>query len=303
MKILGVDQTKCIKCKECIRECPSKLFCEKISIINGEEITKIVFEDDCHACILCGHCISICPTNAVEAEGLEELGGIFEFEEARDPSKILEFERLIKLLRARRSIRRFQNKEIPRDQIEMVLDAIKYAPSASNAQSWHFTIITNPEKIEFFSKEVMKLFFLIKKALKIKPLLKLFAKPYQKELLSDPKTEYSINNIIQDFNNGEDPIFYKAPCVIVLTAPKYGEFGGCDAGIAFTYGMLAAQSLGLGSCWIGFAQEAIKRNKKLRKWLKIPKNRGCYGVVIFGYQAVKFQRVPPRNQLKLQWID
>ncbi|MHA1382920.1 MAG: nitroreductase family protein, partial [Candidatus Helarchaeota archaeon] len=259
--------------------------------------------DNYKACILCGHCLSVCPTNAIEVEGLEEIDGVFEFNEAQDPSKIIEYDHLIKLLRARRSVRRFQEKTIPREQIELLLESLRYAPSASNSQSWNYIVITNPEKIKFFSNEVMKLFYLIKKALKLKPLLKIFAKPYQKELLDDPKTEYSINHIIQDFNNGADPIFYKAPCVIVLTAPKYSEFGGNDAGIAFTYAMLAAQSLGLGSCWIGFAQEAIKRNKKLRKWLKIPKNRHCFGVIIFGYPAVKFKRAPPRNKLKVQWLD
>jgi len=299
LKIIGIVSEECIKCEECIKECPARLFFKKEQTGDTKEAKEICYADPNNLCILCGHCLAVCPTNAVKAE---EIEGLYEFPEAKDPTEILSYENLIKELRARRSIRRFQARPIPQDQIELVLQAMRYAPSASNAQNWNYIVITDSEKIQFFSKQVMKIFYLLKKVLKFKQIIRLFVSGATKQLLLDPKTTISIKRHISEFEAGRDVIFYNAPCVILIHSPEYGSMAGVDAGIAFTYGMLAAQSLGLGTCWIGFAQEAVKRDGKLKKWLQIPKGRNCYGVMVMGYPTVKFQRVPPRKELTVQWL-
>jgi nitroreductase/NAD-dependent dihydropyrimidine dehydrogenase PreA subunit len=292
LKIIGIDYEKCIACKECIEECPSRLFYE-------EETKKISFKDPFGRCILCGHCLAVCPEEAVMAE---ESEGIYEFDEVKNPSKIVNIENLMKIIRARRSIRRFQDKAIPREEIEKILEAMRYAPSGSNLQNWHYIVITDPEKIQHFASEVMKLFYLVKKVLKIKFLVRWFVSKTTRELLLDPKTKHSMEQLISDYKAGRDVIFYKAPCVVILHSPEYGNIAGADGGIALTHGMFAAQALGLGTCWIGFAQEALHRNKTLRKWLNIPKGRKCYGVFVLGYPDVRFQRTPPRRELQVQWL-
>ena len=75
MKIIGIDEEKCIQCKECIRDCPSKLFFE-IENPEKDKGFEVIFEDKFNACILCGHCLAVCPTNAVKSEELEQLGGL-----------------------------------------------------------------------------------------------------------------------------------------------------------------------------------------------------------------------------------
>jgi len=292
LKIIGINYEKCIACKECIEECPSRLFYE-------EETKKVVFKDPVNRCIACGHCLAVCPEEAVMAEDSE---GIYEFEEVKTPNKLLTIENLMKFIRARRSIRRFQKKAIPRETIEKVLEAMRYAPSASNLQNWNYIVLTDLEKIQHFASEVMKLFYLVKKVLKIKFLVRWFVSKTTRDLLLDPKTESSMNQLINDYEAGSDVIFYKAPCVIVLHAPEYGQMTGADGGIALTHGIFAAQALGLGTCWIGFAQEALHRNKNLRKWLNIPNGRNCYGVIVLGYPDVRFQRAPPRKELQIQWL-
>jgi nitroreductase/ferredoxin len=298
LKINGINSNECIKCEECVEECPAKLFFKK-QTEGTTEAKEICFEDPNNLCILCGHCLAVCPTNAVTAE---EIEGLYEFPEAKDPAKIASYETLLKVLRARRSIRRFQKRPIPQDQIELVLQAMRYAPSASNAQNWNYIVVTDPEKIQYFGKQVTKIFYLLRKVLKLKQIVRLFVSGATKQLLLDPKTEISITRHISSFEAGQDLIFYNAPCVILSHAPAYGSMAGVDAGIALTHGTLAAQSLGLGTCWIGFAQEAVQRDGKLRKWLQIPKGRNCYGVMVMGYPAVKFHRVPPRKELKVRWI-
>ncbi|MHA1651138.1 MAG: nitroreductase family protein [Candidatus Helarchaeota archaeon] len=294
MKILGINSEKCINCGQCIADCPQKLYSEV------DETNQIIFEDPYNICILCGHCLAICPTNAIIAEEIEDL---YEFEEAKDPSKLLNYENLMKLLRARRSIRRFQDKPIPREQIEMILQAMRYAPSASNKQSWNYIVLTNREKIKIFADKVMELYYLLRKVLKLKFLLRFFVRGETRRLLLDPGTKIAIERTIADHKAGKDVMFYNAPCVIVLHSLQYGNMAGADAGIALTHGMLAAQSLGIGTCWIGLAQEAVFRKKKLRKWLGIPKGRNCFGVLALGFPDVKYYRAPPRNKLQVQWIE
>lgn len=49
------------------------------------------------------------------------------------------------LIRNRRSIRAYQDKPVPDELLEQVLEAGRLAPSAANAQNWHFTAVKNKE--------------------------------------------------------------------------------------------------------------------------------------------------------------
>ncbi|MHA1743437.1 MAG: nitroreductase family protein, partial [Candidatus Heimdallarchaeota archaeon] len=99
-------------------------------------------------------------------------------------------------------------------------------------------------------------------------------------------------------------IFFNAPCVILHYSRDYPNgLADNDAGIALTYGMLAAQSLGLGSCWIGFAQIRLQKKRKLQKHFAIPKGYKVRGVLILGYPAVRYLRAPPRRPLRVRWIE
>lgn len=55
---------------------------------------------------------------------------------------------IMKNLLTRRSIRAFQKQEIPREELEQILQAALYAPSGMNRQTWKFTAIINQEKIQ-----------------------------------------------------------------------------------------------------------------------------------------------------------
>ena len=54
----------------------------------------------------------------------------------------------MKNLLTRRSVRAFQKQEIPREELEQILQAALYAPSGMNRQTWKFTAIVNQEKIQ-----------------------------------------------------------------------------------------------------------------------------------------------------------
>ncbi len=296
MRILGIDDEKCIKCLECVKECPMRLY-KKPETKVGEN-RKVFFADPLNACNECGHCVSLCPTGAIQYENDEKT---FEFEEAQDPSTIVDFDTMLKVLRSRRSIRQYKKQAVPKEEIEAVLNAIRYAPSASNAQSWEFIVLTDPEKIETLRKCVVNMMLLMRKLLRYVKILKPLIPKGVRDKALDPSTLAMLEDFLEGVKNGEDQVFYNAPVVIITYASEYGSMAGNDAGIAFTYGMLAAQARGLGTCWIGFAQEALRRFKKNRKRFDIPKHKNVNGVLILGYPAVKFRRVPPRDPPKIRW--
>ena len=54
-------------------------------------------------------------------------------------------EEVIKLLKERRSIRKYQKKEVPENIIKGIIDCARFAPSAINIQPWEFIVITDKE--------------------------------------------------------------------------------------------------------------------------------------------------------------
>ncbi|PIQ90999.1 MAG: nitroreductase family protein [Candidatus Omnitrophica bacterium CG11_big_fil_rev_8_21_14_0_20_41_12] len=56
-------------------------------------------------------------------------------------------ENLLKFLKERRSVRAFQDKNIPKEQLQEIVDVARFAPTARNVQPWEFVVVTDKEKI------------------------------------------------------------------------------------------------------------------------------------------------------------
>ncbi len=295
IQIIGINQDKCIKCGKCVKDCPSTLFLEKINKENGN---TVIFEDPLKNCIKCGHCLAICPTQAINYSNAEKcINGKL----ISNPQEV-PYENILELLRSRRSIRQYKNKPLIEEDLMKVLDSMRYAPSASNKQSWEFVVITDKKKITEFSKKIIKIIKLSYRLIR-NSLVQFFVRFGELgKQVQDPSIAYEMKMMIDKDKNNEDPIFFNAPCIVVLHSPNYGNMAGNDAGISLTYAMLAAQSLGIGSCWIGMAQETMLRTSGLNKWLKIPKKRKVWGILTLGYPKIKYERAPPRNSLNFRRI-
>jgi len=88
---------------------------------------------------------------------------------------------------------------------------------------------------------------------------------------------------------------------LILYYPPNSLSSGINSGIAFTYGMLAAESLGVGSCWIGVAQRLLAANEDLRNLFNI--DGVVDGVITLGYPAIKYYRFPSCSPLKVLKIE
>ena len=273
MSVVGIDQEKCSKCKLCIQECGRGYF----TFI--KKSGDIRFNESLNTCNLCGHCIAVCPEDAILTEGIDDIET---FPGIDSTETIADYNTIFRLIRAKRSMRRYKAKKVPKELIEKVFDSMRYAPSASNARSWRYLIMSDPEKMKRVSDEIIKTNYLYM--------------GFQ-----------SGEQALQYFNSIGRSIFYNAPHLIILyykTTEKNPTMIGLranDAGIALTYGMLAAESLGLGTCWIGMVQGAVSANREILKILGI---RGyVLGAFTLGFPAVKYKRTVPRAPLKIQGLD
>ncbi|MFX0010778.1 MAG: nitroreductase family protein [Candidatus Hermodarchaeota archaeon] len=265
MPILGIDYEKCDNCQMCFYAC-TRYF------RRDRDQNKVIFEDPEHLCDSCGRCVAMCRSDAILYENIGEL---LTFEEVQDPSTLIPYETMYKFMSAKRSIRRFKKKKVPRELIEKVLNSMKYAPTGANIRTLHCTIISDEEKIKKLSGVVMD------------------------AIIASGNPRYS-ENFIKAKASGIDTIFYNAPHVMIIHSNNPGD--AMNSTIALTYGMLSAQTLGLGTCWIGLAHGVLSSNKEARE--KIAGVHGnIWGVIIIGYPNQIYYRVPPRPDIKTKGLE
>jgi nitroreductase len=169
---------------------------------------------------------------------------------------IMTFEELLK---NRRSIRDFQDKEVPLKMIEEILQESTLAPSASNNQPCRFSIVHCKNTIKALSDES------------------------KTNLLDDyAKNKTSLNPAYVDVLKDENfNVFYNAPCVIfVIGSTSVGSLD-VDCALAASYIMFSAASRGLGTCWIALGSQI--RDPKTRSLLGIPDGCRIVAPIILGY--------------------
>jgi len=51
---------------------------------------------------------------------------------------------LMDIIKGRRSIRKYQDKEIPEESLNQILESVRWAPSWTNSQCWEVIIVKDP---------------------------------------------------------------------------------------------------------------------------------------------------------------
>ncbi len=148
----------------------------------------------------------------------------------------------------RRAIRRFDARQIDEELLQQILQAGLYAPSAGGKQGVIFAVCQDKEVNERLGK--------IKRANSNPHMAtaKNYVSKEQPSIADDPKLVNA---------------FYDAPTVITMFAPKNFLFSVDDCAVAAENMMLAADSLGIGSCYIGQGWTAFADSygqEILRKW-------------------------------------
>ncbi len=327
---LVVDDEKCNGCGRCVKSCPIQLL-----ELQGKK-SRSNERYDHFRCITCESCVAVCPQDAITIEGdyrvpagfwknkhlysgtktlpaplAKSEGKPFESFEG----KLTETERVIY---NRRSIRLYKKKQVPRNLVERVLEAGRFAPSAGNNQPWKFVVIRGPEAVSTVNERC-------REALKKVSYISLPHPWTEKQVPGDKtaklkKWQQAVLQVLVRVKTGEieprargginaassDPdydIFFGAPTVILLLGDKRGVGDvGLDMGICGQNMVLAAHALGLGTCFVSLAK-AVNFYGDLKKSMGIDDPFKVCTSLTLGYPAGQIDRPVSREQLRVEWVD
>ena len=99
---------------------------------------------------------------------------------------------------------------------------------------------------------------------------------------------------------GRDMFTYDAPAAILFHVGPMGD--AADCAIVATYAMLAAESLGLGSCMLG-TSVALTNSKATKSHYGIPPENKVGMTLIVGYPAVEFKSGIRRRLASVKWVE
>lgn len=250
-----IDAGACVGCGLCARACVA----HNIAIREKKAVTVL------DNCVLCGQCVAVCPKGAVGIRGLETPREEKPAEIRLDPDRVLD------VIRFRRSIRRFQNREIPREVVAQILEAGRLTHTAKNLQDVSFVVLDREkDRMEQLAADIFR---------RVKPLANLVS-------------PLARNNPIDDHF-----FFFGAPLAVVVLAENV------------TNGLLAAQNMefvaeahGLGVLFSGYFTMAANRSRLIKRAIHLPRGKRVAMTLVLGYPDVTFLRAPPRKPLDVVYL-
>jgi len=272
MPLFVVDPARCCRDGICVAECPTRVI-----ELGPDDPTPFVPPEAEERCIRCGHCAAVCRPGAVT------LGGI-----RPDQLPVLRTDwlpgpdQMVHLLRARRSIRSFAARPVDDELLLRLLEAARYAPSASNRQPVSWLIVKEPAEVRRLASLTADW---MRQGLPAQP----------------PDVRRKLQRILAGWEEGLDMICRGAPHLLMATAPAAYRWGVADSAIALTYLELAAPAFGLGACWAGFVTMAAGQWPPLREALTLPAESAVCGGMLVGYPLHRYHRLPERNPLRVAW--
>ena len=273
MAFLTIDETKCKQDGICAAECPRRIITQE----DGKSFPQVVEVDEAY-CMTCGHCVAVCPHGALSVTGVD-IEDCPEIERAL----VLSWDQAKQFLRSRRSIRVFKNKAVDREILEQLIETARYAPTASNAQNLHWTVIDGRDKLERLSQETINW---MERVIETQP---------------DSSAANYFRPFVVHWANGYDGILRTAQTLIVASAPKESANGLVDLSIALAYLELAALPLGMGTCWAGLLRAAMLASPELVESMGLPEGHTWFYPMMIGYPKFKYHRLPERKAPAIHW--
>lgn len=290
MNQVEIDPKLCTGCGLCIRVCPTR----SLSLVDGKATLTG------QASIACGHCEAACPQGAIGVAALRnEMGHYrtFTADERWLPHGKYDITGLVRLMASRRSCRNYTDRAVALELLEDLVKIGTTAPSGTNSQRWTFTIMPTRGAVLALSTLIAS-FFTGLNTMARNPFLRAFLKLIGKGELDAYYRSYyhQVRQALEEWEeSGRDRLFHGATAAIIVGSRPGASCPREDALLATQNILLAAHSMGLGSCLIGYAVAAMKKDHTIQRALGIPAEEEVYAVIALGHPDETYQTVARRK--------
>ncbi len=181
-------------------------------------------------------------------------------------------------IKTRRSVREYTDKDVSDEDIKTIIDAGVHAPSGFDNQPWFFVVVKNREMMKRMSDH---------------------CKPRLLAQLEDV-TDDMVVAFKKELAKEEFSIFYDAPVLIIVLGNNASITADYDCALCAENMMLAAHSMGIGSCWIGTGC-FIQDNPEILEELGITPDYRVIAPIVFGY-PVEGTRETDKKEPEVVWV-
>ena len=177
---------------------------------------------------------------------------------------------VIKTILERRAVRKYEDRPVSREDLELIVKCGQYAATGMGVQPWHFTVVTDRkvlDKLSDANKEIM---------------------------LADPNTPAPV---LESIRSGQFDTYRGAPCAVLVSGEGTGQNTIADCANAVENMAIAAKALGLGSCYLASHKVSLltPEGAALKEKLGIPAGYIPYFALAVGYAAEDPQPAPRKE--------
>ncbi len=304
--VMDVDADKCTGCGACHDNCPGG-----IMIMGDDNVAKM--DPDKMFCFSCSNCAVVCPVDAITMRSPYFVeAGFYETTPSDIPTRLpappldadgnpTEYTALEKEILERRSVRNFKKDPVPEPLIRRIIEAGRMAPSAGNCQPWRFLVITDQELMDEIVGAVQPMAAMFSAMYQNDDMLEMLAGQYDADPqpgMFDPRVQGGIKAV----SEGELPALLNAPALIVMLGDERAIAGPeMNIGICGSNMNYVANSIGLGSCWVGFIG-LVNMNPELLQKLGVEAPYKVVSSLAVGYPQFEQKGMVAREAKPVTWF-
>lgn len=211
-----------------------------------------------------------------------------------------------KVILQRRSIRRYKKEQVPDWMVHRILEAGRFAPSAGNCQPWKFVVVRDQKIIDELHEDVKEVAASYNRLIDYRTnrswwrrlVANLLIRRMPNQLHPTP---FGATKFLSD---GDLSLYHGAPTVILIFKDVRGiSSPELDNGIAGQNMVLAAHSMGLGSCWVGFTKLAFEKKKRWKKFFGIDHPYEFANSIGIGWPVGEPDGMVPRPLHPVDWVE
>ncbi|KYO68724.1 nitroreductase family protein [Thermovenabulum gondwanense] len=190
----------------------------------------------------------------------------------------------------RRSIRNYTNEKISEEDLRLILESARLAPSGENAQPWRFIIVRDEESKKFLAR--------ISKNASGRRFTGEFLSKQMQERFKSLEDEEKKIAAFKKLTSGDVSGFVSEGDLILIVIGKKDVWDlPYDTSAAIENILLTVTSLDLGSCWVIAPCIDIRDELKVKEYFKIPEEYKVISILSIG----KPSRIPnPRPRIPLK---